>query len=113
MAGKDLHASLGILVEAFEQGNGKRVLDGQELRPVIDGVTLMVHLVVHVVVLVGIVFGGCGVGQVGTAVVVDVERMDEAGDGNELVLHRGIDGVLAGLNGQQAVALLMAVNDDA
>ena len=36
-------------------------------------------------------------------VVVPFEGVDEAGDGHKLVFHRGVDGVLDGLDAQQTV----------
>ena len=38
--------------------------------------------------------------------------MDKAGGRHELLLHGGVDGVLTGFGSQQAVALLVAVNND-
>ena len=96
---KGLQTCRHVLVEPFEQGDGKGVAHVQKARGVVNRVAGIAppHLVVE---SVGIVVLGTGVGAVHVVVAPQVEGVDEAGDGHELALHCGINGVLDGLRCQ-------------
>ena len=110
---ESLESCLHILVEPFEQGDGKGILDGEVLGFVVDGVGAIQALVVQVVVFLGEIVFGSVVGLVDAVVVVDFHRMDEARHGHVFALHRGLDGVFQLLGTLQAVQLFLRLHLDA
>ena len=97
---KHFEACLHIFVESFQQSDAEDILQHAVVRHVVDGVIQFVCLVE---IAVQIVFLGRGVCLVDMAVVVPFEGVEETGDGDELVFHGGIDGVLDGLGAHQTV----------
>ena len=108
-----LQTSLHILVKAFEQRQSEGVLDAQILVFVVDALPAGVALVVLVVEGVSIVVRRRETCIVGAVVVVQVQRVDDAGDGHVLLLHRRIDRVLLGLLSHQTVHLFLRLHFDA
>ena len=98
---KSLQTSLHVFIEAFEQGDGEGVLNLCMLHLIIDGVVTVVQsLIVERIAIIAI---GCLVRLVDMIMVVEVERVDKAGDRHVLALHGGIDRILNGLGTVQTV----------
>ena len=86
VGGKDLKTCRHVFVEAFEQGNGQRILQVEMLGDIVDGVAT-IAVVVIVVVGVGEIVLWSGVGRIKTIVGACLSSMDEAGDRYELAFH--------------------------
>ena len=108
---KAFQSCLGPLVEAFEQGDGERILQPIVANLVVDRVGGELF---HDVVGVGVIGVGHPIGLEDAAVVVEFGCMDETGHGNKLVFHPCRVLLLLGLLlCQQAVGLFLAAYLDA
>ena len=92
MSGKYLQTCLCPFVESFKQCQCYCILELQVIGLVVKGVS--VTGLVDAEVAVGIETVGRTIGLVDALVGVQFCRVDDAGNGNEYLLHGGIDGFL-------------------
>ena len=100
-------SGLHIFVEALEQRQSEGVLHLEVLILVVDAVATQGG-----VIAVEVIARRHLIGQIVALVIMQFQRVDNAGHRHILAFHRGIDGVLDGLQTVQTVQLLLTVHLD-
>ena len=101
MGEESLQSCFHVFVETFEQRQSEGVLHLEVFRLVIDRIVAIRQTLR--IVLVQIVARRGRVGLIDMIVVVQLEGVNETGDRHILTFHRGVDGILDGLQTIQTV----------